>query len=457
MSSKPTSPLEPRLRRGYALGGIASGTFGTVPGLLLLPYLTDVLGVAAGLAGLVVFLPKAWDFFMNPIAGRISDQSTNPKGHRRPMIRIAGFAMAFAFILLFWGPTEPSGIATVWVVVMFLAGATAYAFFQVPYLAMSAEITSSYDERTSLMTGRVIIVSLTILISGGSAPLLVSALGGAAGFRLMAVAMGVLIALGTVGLWFGTRGAPTTRVPASSAPFRSQVATTLRNRHARTLLLPFVLQAIAMTMVLAGITYTARHVIGDPTAGTYAFLAFVGPAIIITPLWARIGLRIGKKRGYLLASSLLGLGLLAMLGALSGNMIVLLLAAAVAGCGYAGAQLFPLAMLPDVAATDQRVTGENRIGMLTGVWAGFEVLGFAIGPAIFGAVLAIGGYLSGTSEVMQPSSAQTAIVLGISVIPATLVALSIFALLRYRLDDELRTGPPIAHHATGTSPEERPS
>lgn len=457
MSLKPALPLEPRLRRGYALGGIASGTFGTVPGLLLLPYLTDVLGVAAGLAGLVVFLPKAWDFFMNPIAGKISDHSTNPKGHRLPIIRIAGFAMAFFFILLFWGPTGPIGIATVWVVVMFLAGATAYAFFQVPYLAMSAEITTGYDERTSLMTGRVIVISLTILISGGTAPILVAALGGAEGFRLMAVAMGVLIALGTAGLWFGTRNARSTRIRASSNPFRAQIAKTLRNRNARTLLLPFVLQAIAMTMVLAGITYTARHVIGDPTAGTYAFLAFVGPAIIITPLWARFGLRFGKKRGYLLASTLLGLGLLAMLGALSGNMIVLLLAAAVAGCGYAGAQLFPLAMLPDVAATDQRDTGENRIGMLTGVWAGFEVLGFAIGPAIFGAVLAIGGYRSGTTSIIQPESAQTAIVLGISLVPAILVGLSIIALFRYRLDDELRMGASIAHHETGTSPEERPS
>jgi hypothetical protein len=40
-----------RVRRGYALSSIATGTFGTVPGLLLLPYLTDTLGVAAVVAG----------------------------------------------------------------------------------------------------------------------------------------------------------------------------------------------------------------------------------------------------------------------------------------------------------------------------------------------------------------------------------------------------------------------
>ena len=78
--------LSPAVRRGYGLGSVATGAFGTVPGLLLLPYLTDRLGIAAGVAGLIVFLPKAWDVVLNPIAGTISDRSTNPAGRRRPFL-----------------------------------------------------------------------------------------------------------------------------------------------------------------------------------------------------------------------------------------------------------------------------------------------------------------------------------------------------------------------------------
>src|SRR5574338_116268 len=97
--------LAPRIRRGYGLGSVATGSFGTVPGLLLLPYLTDRLGVAAGVAGLVVFLPKAWDVILNPVAGGISDRSTNPAGRRRPFLLRAGTTLAAAFVLLFSGPT----------------------------------------------------------------------------------------------------------------------------------------------------------------------------------------------------------------------------------------------------------------------------------------------------------------------------------------------------------------
>ena len=68
------------MRVGYGSGSVATGAFGTVPGLMLLPYLTDSLGIAALAAGLIVLLPKAWDVVLNPIAGRISDRTVDPRG-----------------------------------------------------------------------------------------------------------------------------------------------------------------------------------------------------------------------------------------------------------------------------------------------------------------------------------------------------------------------------------------
>ena len=41
--------LTRRVRAGYGVGSVATGAFGTVPGLMLLPYLTDTLGVTAAL------------------------------------------------------------------------------------------------------------------------------------------------------------------------------------------------------------------------------------------------------------------------------------------------------------------------------------------------------------------------------------------------------------------------
>src|SRR6478609_393482 len=128
-----TTALPRSVRIGYGSGSVATGAFGTVPGLMLLPYLTDTLGIAALVAGLIVFLPKAWDVVLNPIAGRISDRSTDPRGPRRPFLLRAGLALALCFALLFSSADLGSkALNAVWVLVLFVMCATAYAFFQVP-------------------------------------------------------------------------------------------------------------------------------------------------------------------------------------------------------------------------------------------------------------------------------------------------------------------------------------
>ncbi|GAB2744099.1 MFS transporter [Nocardioides pakistanensis] len=423
------------VRVGYGMGSVATGAFGTVPGLLLLPYLTDTIGVAAALAGVIVFLPKAWDVVLNPIAGRISDRSSSPLGPRRPFLLRAGVALAAFFALLFAAPAMGSrALETAWVVVAFLACATAYAFFQVPFVAMPAEITDDYAERTRLMSWRVALLALAILLSGASAPAIRDAVGGRDGYRLMGVAVAGLILLGTLGAYLGTRRAPIGRVAAASGTLGEQLRVVAGSRDFRLLLTTFMVQALGIGAMLSGVDYMARVVLEDRGASTVLFVCFVGPALLLTPAWAAVGERVGKKRGYVAASMFLAGG--ALLLVVSGQVpaAVVYVATALVGVGYAGAQVFPMAMLPDTAAVDAARSGTNRAGVFTGVWTAGETLGLALGPGIFALVLAAGGYVSTRSgAVEQPDSAVTAIVLGFSVLPAALTVLSLWWLARYSL------------------------
>ncbi len=422
--------------RGYALGSVATGAFGTVPGLLLLPYLTDRLGVAAGLAGAIVFLPKAWDVVLNPIAGRISDHTVSELGPRRPVLLRGGIALALGFAVPFAGPASPQGLAASWVVLAFLACATAYAFFQVPYVAMPAEMTDDYAERTRLMTWRVAILALAILVSGASAPAIRDAVGPAQGYRVMGLVVAGLILVGVLGAWRGTAAAPVRSVRPSSGSLLDQLRIVAAAKDFRLLLGTFVLQALATGAMLAGVDYVARHVLGRASASTVLLVCFVGPALLVTPVWQRVGAARGKRWGYAASSVLLAAGALALVAARSMPTALVYLSVAVVGVGYAGAQVFPLAMLPDVAAVDAVRSGENRIGVFTGVWTAGETLGLALGPGLYAAVLALGGYVSSTdSTAAQPDSAVTAIALGFSVVPAVLVAISLLLLARYRLDE----------------------
>jgi Na+/melibiose symporter-like transporter len=434
------------VRAGYALGGVATGSFGTVPGLMLLPYLTERLGVPAAVAGVIVFAPKAWDVVLNPIAGRISDNTRSAQGPRRPFLLRAGLTLAVAFALLFAGPASPRALATGWVAVLFLGCATAYAFFQVPYVAMPAEMTDDPAERTRLMTWRVAVLAVAILVSGALAPMIRNGVGPERGYAAMGGFVAALIAVGTLGAWWGTRAAPIGRVQAVAGSLRSQVALVAADPDYRALLLTFVLQAFGVGAMLAGVDYIARHVLRDPGAGSLLFVCFVAPAIVCTPLWERLGAHAGKKRGYATATVVLGGAALGLTAARTLPSTLLYVIVALVGIGYAGAQLFPLAMLPDVAAADAQRTGQNRVGVFTGVWTAGETLGMALGPGIYGLVLALGGYVSSTdSAATQPESALTAIVLGFSLLPGLLVLTSLTLLRGYRLD-------PATHPASQENP-----
>ena len=430
--------LDRRTRYGYAAGSVATGAFGTVPGLMLLPFLTDQLGVAAMWAGVIVFLPKAWDVVLNPIAGRISDRTVDPRGPRRPWLLRGGIALAVAFALLFAGPALGSPTAdALWVLVAFLACASAYAFFQVPYVAMPAELTSSYDERTRMMSSRVAVLAFTILLAGASAPAVRDAVGGRDGYRTMGVLVAALILVGVVGAYVGTRAPAYPAARAGTAGLGEQLRVVAKVRDFRLLLTTFVLQALAVGAMLASVDYLAGDVLEKSGSASVLFACFVGPALVLTPMWVRFGTRFGKRTGYLCSSGVLALGAVLALSALWAPAWVVFCAVAVVGIGYTGAQVFPMAMLPDVAASDARHTGENRIGLFTGIWTAGETLGLALGPGVFALLLAIGGYRSSTTGgTEQPDSAITAIVMGMSLLPALLILLSLWWLVRYGLTEE---------------------
>jgi glycoside/pentoside/hexuronide:cation symporter, GPH family len=422
------------VRVGYGSGSVATGAFGTVPGLMLLPYLTDSLGIAALAAGFIVFLPKAWDVVLNPVAGRISDRTVDPRGPRRPWLLRAGLALAVGFALLFAAPEMATGLEALWVLVLFLACATAYAFFQVPYVSMPAEMTASYDERTRLMTWRVAILAFTILLAGATAPAIRDAVGGRDGYRVMGLAMAAIILVGVVCAYVGTRNAPIAAPQPGAGSLRDQLRIVAGAQDFRWLLTTFVIQALAVGIMLAGVDYLASDVLGRDGASTILFLCFVGPALLLTPVWSAAGTRIGKKAGFVASSVFLGTGALLTVVAQWAPVGVVYAVVVLIGIGYAGCQVFPMAMLPDAAAVDARRTGSNRAGVYTGVWTAGETLGLALGPGVFAVVLAIGGYRSSTDgDAVQPDSAVTAIALGFSLLPAALVALSMVWLRRYSL------------------------
>ncbi|WP_316043485.1 MFS transporter [Actinomadura sp. CNU-125] len=174
------APLTRARLFGYGVGSVGTGVFSAVPGLLLLYYLTDVLGVGAAVAGAVLVLPKAWDVLLNPIVGAASDREAVRTGRRTRLLLIGACTLPVLFAAMFAVPVDSPGFAAVWTGLAFLLAASAFACFQVPYVALPAEISAEPAERGRAMAWRVVCLTVGILVAGGVAPAITDAPGAAA-------------------------------------------------------------------------------------------------------------------------------------------------------------------------------------------------------------------------------------------------------------------------------------
>lgn len=428
--------LPAKTRLGYSAGSFVTGAFGTVPGLLLLPYLTDTMAVPGAVAGAIVLVPKAWDVVFNPVAGRLSDASLARRGSRRPFLLFGGLGVAVLFAAIFAHPGFGSTpLDAGYVVVAFFLCATAFAFFQVPYNALPAELTDSYDERTRLTSWRIGLLAIAILVSGGGGPAITNQVGGVAGYRVMGIVMGVIMVLGTIAVFFGIRHAPVGNLRPPTPGGRDLLATMRQWRAFRWLLGVYFVQALGLATLLAGVSYASRYVFGDADLQTYLFVGFVLPALVTMPLWPRIGARWGKLWGFRFACIAFGVACAGLCAALVLPVAVSFVFVALAGVGYAGIQVFPLAILPDLISAEEERTGATRAGVAAGVWTASETLGLALGPGLFGLVLTAGGYVSSVdASAEQPGSAVTAILLGFALLPGILVLAGLPLLRRSVLD-----------------------
>lgn len=436
---------QPSLKRStiatYAIGSLGTGGFSTLPGLVLVYYMTDSLGLAAIAAGLILTLAKVWDVIIDPIIGARSDRSVARTGSRRGFMVLGGALLPVFFVLTFAVPVglDPL-LAGIWVFIAFVLAATAFSLFQVPYIALPAEMTCVYDERTRLLAPRVVVLTFAILLFGAGGPEL-RKLGGDndyIGYLIMAAVGGLVIG---ASLLISTRVAPRGeglqigRKVSIFDNYRTGILILRRSQPFRSLLLTFVLQGLATGIMLAGAQYVATWVLRSEEAVSLLFVALIAPALLFAPLWAKLAGRIGKERGFAIASVLFGAAALSMIGLLWAPGAWVYLPVALAGAGYAGMQALPMAMLPDVISQDAREHEARAAGSFGGVWTAGETAGMAFGATVLTIVLTLTGYTVSVAgqTVEQSPMAIAGIVLSFSVVPAIIMLLSLWPLSRYPL------------------------
>ena len=141
----------------YSLGQMAqSGGFDTAIGFVFF-YYTAVLGLSGALVGLALAVSLAFDAVVDPLVGSWSDNVHSRLGRRMPMMIAATPLAAVTVGLLFSPPHGLGGWGLFgWLTVTSVAARSCISLFNVPYVALGAEMAQDYAERTRVVVYRAV-------------------------------------------------------------------------------------------------------------------------------------------------------------------------------------------------------------------------------------------------------------------------------------------------------------
>lgn len=431
----PSVPL--LIKAGYGVGQIAGQLFRDAPSLLLLFYLTSIIGMPPVIAGMAIFVPKLCFGAVADLAiGIMSDRLIERVPRRRWLLAGALLAPP-AMVAAFAVPDGPTWFQALYVALAFSLYMIAFSTFSVPYLAQFAEMTDNPTERTTLMAWKHGMTGVGLLLGAALTPVLIHLLGG--GRSAYLIAASVLGLICTVSLLIAWSAARHVRV----VPRLGRVLN-LRMLLAVLAYRPYLIlcaSAVAMT-IAAGTAYAAfaffiTYNMDRPDAFVQIGIISTISAVMVmlgSPIWVFVARHIGKKNVYLLAASGHALTLICWSASSHAPMTLIYLYAACVGLFNTGWGLIILSLLADTIARSRQELGEDRAGSFSAVWTIIEKAGIAFGGTLLaGSVLSAFGFSASLAKqgIAQPESALAGVALTFGLLPAVLKLTAVFIVWRF--------------------------
>lgn len=424
--------LPARTKIGFAFGDHTLNLSLSALSLFYLFFLTQVVGLRPTLASAVMLVGRAVDAFTDPAMGRVSDRTRWAWGRRRPYFVLGAIPFGLSFAALWLPVPFESQIAKLaYYTGAYVAYSLASTVLAVPYMALLPEIALGYQERNSISTYRAVLAVLGTL----SAAVLVEPLtelfgGGAVGFGWTGLVLGAWLAAPWILVYAATWERPSfRRVPRLR--FVEGLRAIAANRIYGRLVALYLCARIAVDVVAAMFLFYFRYWLERPGDFKITLFLLLVSVVLSLPIWLRISKHVDKHVVFGFGCIWWIAAQVALLAATPAwPRETIFVVAALAGIGYAVADLMPWAMLGDVVDEDELRTGERREGIYTGFLTFLRKLGGALGVTFAAFALELAGFTGGETP---PESAVVAIRVVTAVGPALFLVLAAWLSLGYPL------------------------
>lgn len=449
-------------RGWYAAGQLAEGLKNEAFSLFLLFYYTAVLGLSGSLAGQAILIALLFDAVTDPLAGVVSDRLESRWGRRHPFLYAAALPLGICFYLTF---APPAGLSQAglfaWLTGFAVLTRGAMTLFHVPHLALGAELSEDYEERTTIVTlqflftrvGHATAGMLAFLVFFQPVPGHPQGRFNPDAYPALALTLSVLmVASVLLSAWrthhripFLTPPDPASRTHGVASAVLREFGDALRNASFRALFLGLVLTYTSWGVVTALGLHLATYfwLVSNEQLLVWGIATGVG-IFAGLPFWRAVALRIDKKPTFMWGIAIFTLftsapPLLKLAGAWPAHASALYVplwcvtTGLAAHFGLAATMVTGRSMMADVTDEDALACGRRREGVFFGAVSFSAKASFGLGSQIAGLVIeAVGLQPNQAPESVGPQVVSgLGLTLGLSIL--LLCGLSLVFFSRYRI------------------------
>ncbi len=416
----------------YGSGDLGTAITAALRSFFLLFFLTDVARLSPAAAGSVLLINRVWDAFNDPFIGWLSDRTVTRWGRRRPWL-LAGAIPFGLFFFMLWvvPPFGQTGLFLYYVFISLLLD-TFYTIVNVPYAALTPELTRDYDERTSLNSYRFAFSVGGALLSAVLHPIIVNSYDDVhTGYLVSGALWAVVSALPCFVVVAFTRERPESMQATSTEtqpPLVEQIRVAFANVPYRYVIGIYLSAWLALQLVSTVLVFYLTYYLGIPERLPLVLLAIQGTTFLFLFVWSALSRSLDKRIVYLIGATIWLLMQLVLFFLTPERRGLVIPVAIIAGAGVSVAYLIPWAMMPDVIELDELKTRLRREGIFYGFMVLLQKVGIALGIFIVGQVLDAAGYITPTDAVpvpQQPESALFAIRFFMGPVPALILVVSL--------------------------------
>jgi len=419
----------------YGSGDTGISLTPTLIGAYLAIFLTDVVGLAPGIAALAILVGRTWDWINDPLIGYISDRTRTRWGRRRPYLLFGALPFGLAFTLMWWRPPLTGSLAlAAYYGLAYLLFDTAATLVYMPYFALTPELTSDYDERTSLTSYRMFYSILASLIAFTVPLLLIGSFRPENASRVFYTGLlfGVVSALPLFLVFIGTRE----RREYSILPpprLRNAVKSVIGNRPFLLGMGIYVFTWFTVDLMQAVLLYFLKYCVRRESQSDLILGTIFVAAIAALPFWNWLARRWNKRATYIAGISFwMAVQLVIITLGPSSPLALLMVLSVLAGIGVGAAHILPWSILPDAIEWDEWKTGERHEGTYYSVVTLAQKAASSLALPLLLLVLQLAHYAPNLP--VQTASTLLGIRLVTGPIPAVMLGAGILCAAFYPLD-----------------------